>query len=69
MRKKIFNGLTSKAYTLEIYSLYTVATNTTHMWQATPSHLIISPKQILPDNESVLVLLWPVLDHLVNHVV
>ena len=33
------------------------------------THLIISPKQVLPDNESVLVLLWPVLDHLVDPVV
>ncbi len=33
------------------------------------THLIISPEQIFPDNESILVLLWPVLDHLVDPIV
>ncbi len=48
-----------------LYPLY----STTHMWQATPFHLIISPEQVLPDNESVLVLLWTVFDHLLDPIV
>ena len=47
------------------YTCYTVATNTTY----TLSPQIISPEQVLPDNESVLVLLWPVLDDLVDPIV